>query len=206
MAQKGGSETKAGYRLSFSTGGLFVAASVELAGMYQRLEDWEAVKKAAAEEGLTQFSASSSITRTVRELATRLAALNDDERDLLLRSGHAERSALLWLALCRTYPLIREFAVEVVSDRLTNFRTQLGLEHFDAFIASKSQWNSAIADLSDTTLKKLRQNLFRYMREAGIILEDGTIVPYLVPAAVRSLIEKQDPSELAYYPGVRGAV
>lgn len=206
MSLVGVSEAKANYRLSFSTGGLFLAASVELAELYDNLGDWEAVKKAAAEEGLTQFSASSSITRTVRELVTRLAALSENELDLLLRGSHAERSALLWLALCRTYPLIKEFAIGVVSERLATFRTQLAHEHFDAFIASKSQWNDAIADLSDSTLKKLRQNLFRYMREAGILLEDGTIVPYLVPAAVRSLIEEREPEELAFYPGARGAV
>lgn len=203
MSLRGGSEAKAGYRLSFSTGGLFVAASVELAGIYERLGDWEAVKKAAAEEGLTQFSASSSITRTVRELVTRLAVLRGEELELLRSGGNSERTALLWLALCRTYPLIREFSVEVLSERLANFRSALNYEHFDAFIAVKSQWNEALADLSETTLKKLRQILFRYMREAGIIADDGSIVPYLLPASVRVLIEAGNSAELAFFPGVR---
>lgn len=193
------------YRLSFSTGGLFISDSVKLAELYLELRAWPAVRKAASDQGLTQFSASSSATRTVRELVTRLSTLDDDELQLLCDGGSSEQAALLWLALCRTYPLIREFATEVLAERLASFRTALGHEHFDAFIANKAQWNDAIADLSETTLKKLRQILFRYMREAGLLLENGTIAPYLLPGTVRVILEQKDAAELSYFPGVRGA-
>lgn len=190
------------YRLSFSTGGLFAPASVELASIYEDLGDWEAVKKIAGETGLAGFQAKSSSTRTIRELVTRLSALNDDERSLLLSGSSVEQSALLWLALCRAYPFIREFSIEVLGERLAHFRTDLSYEHFDAYVASKSQWNEDLDDLSETTLKKLRQILFRYMREAGVLVEGDRIAAYLLPSSVRALLEQQDPTELRFFPGV----
>lgn len=90
------------YRLSFSTGGLFVGKSVELAKIYEDVEDWTDVKKIAAERGIGQFQAKSSTARTIRELTTRLSTLSRDERTVLLAGSYAEQSALLWLALCRT--------------------------------------------------------------------------------------------------------
>lgn len=193
---------KNAYRLSFSTGGLFVSASVELAEIYEEIGDWDAAKKAAADRGLTGFQAKSSSTRTIRELATRIASLNDDERSLLVSGGNAEQCALLWLALCRTYQFIREFAIEVLGERLASFRTDLRYEHFDAHVASKAQWNEDLDELSETTLKKLRQILFRYMREAGVLIEGDRIAVYLLPGSVRALLEQKDPSELRFFPGV----
>lgn len=189
------------YRLSFSTGGLFIAESVELADIYKDVDDWSEVKKIAGERGVGQFQAKSSTTRTVRELVTRLSALGDDERALLVGGSYAEQSALLWLALCRTYPFIGEFAIEVLGERLASFRTDLTYDHFDAFVASKAQWNEALDELSETTLKKLRQILFRYMREAGVLTSSDRIAPYLLPQSVKAIVMRENPNELQFFPG-----
>lgn len=189
------------YRLSFSTGGLFARESVELAELYEAVGDWSEVKKLAAQRGVGQFQAASSTTRTVRELVTRLSALCDEERSLLLLGSSAEQSALLWLGLCRTYTFIREFAIEVLGERLASYRTSLSYDHFDAFVASKAQWNDALSDLSDSTRKKLRQVLFRYMREAGVLADGDRIAAYLLPQSVKALLMSNDPNELRFFPG-----
>ena len=195
-------ETEEGdYRLSFSTGGLFVVESVELADSYQDVHDWSEVKRMAEERGIGQFQAKSSTTRTVRELVTRLSTLGDDERALLVSGSYAEQSALLWLALCRTYLFIGEFAIEVLGERLASFRTELTYDHFDAFVASKAQWNEALDELSETTLKKLRQILFRYMREAGVLASSDRLAPYLLPQSVKALVMRENPNELQFFPG-----
>lgn len=195
-------QAETGYRLSFSTGGLFVAESVELAEIYTEMRDWTVVKSVAAERGVGRFRAKSSTTRTIRELVTRLSALDDEERSVLLTGSHAEQIALLWLALCRTYTLIREFAIEILCERLASSRTRLSYDHFDSFVASKAQWNDALGDLSDATLKKLRQILFRYMREAGILVDGGRIAAYLLPQSVKALLMRNDSNELRFFPGV----
>lgn len=189
------------YRLSFSTGGLFIAESVELAKTYDEVGDWAAVKRLAAERGVGQFKARSSTTRTVRELVTRMSSLSDEERAILVEGSHAEASALLWLALCRTYPFIREFTSEVLVERLVSFRADLTYDHFDAFVATKAQWNEALNDLSDTTIKKLRQILFRYMREAGVLVSGDRIATYILPQPVKTLLLRNDANELRFFPG-----
>lgn len=204
MPHGSGPQESSGYRLSFTTGGLFLEAGAALAKLYAELGDWTAVRMAAVEQRLTHFTTQSSEHRTIRELTTRLAHLDNDELAMLQDGSNAERAALMWLALCRTYPIIREFTTEVLNVRLDGFKPDLRYEHFDAFLATKAQWNDALAELSESTHKKLRQVLFRYMREAGILSEDDRILSYLMPTTVRFHLMEKAPEELCLFPGLGG--
>src|SRR3546814_7237778 len=79
------------YRMSFSTGGLFLNESVALAGLYEELSDWTAVKSAALEKGSLPFRKASSSRRSIREIVNRLAYLSERELELL-RSGGRSRA------------------------------------------------------------------------------------------------------------------
>jgi BrxA len=204
MPHGSGEREDSRYRLSFTTGGLFVEEGAALAALYNDLGDWAAVRTVAMEEGFTRFIAQSSARRTIQELTVRLSELDDDELAMLQDGSNAERSALMWLSLCRAYPIIREFATEVLDERLRGFKPDLRYEHFDAFLAAKAQWNDALAELSDSTRKKLRQVLFRYMREAGILSEEGRILPYLMPATVRIHLIDTAPGDITFFPGASG--
>jgi len=69
--------------------------------------------------------------------------------------------------MCRTYLFVREFLLEVIQERYLSFRLDLPLETFDSFLDAKAEWDDGLTGLSQTTRMKLRQILFRIMREAG---------------------------------------
>jgi hypothetical protein len=70
------------------------------------------------------------------------------------------------------------------------------------FWDEKAEWHPQLEDMSKSTRLKLRQVLFRMMREAEILSTDGTIqTAYLTPR-VKSLILKTRPADLAVFPGV----
>jgi bacteriophage exclusion system BrxA-like protein len=75
------------YRLSFTTGGLFVEEGAALAALYNDLGDWAAVRTVAMEQGFTRFTAQSSARRTIQELTVRLSELDDDELVCSPQSG-----------------------------------------------------------------------------------------------------------------------
>ena len=99
------------YRMSFGTGGLFLNESVAIARLYEGLRDWTAVKNAAAEQAIIPFRKNSSVTRAVREIANRLEVLRPNEMEVLAHGEYHDQLAVLWLALCRCYRFIGEFAV-----------------------------------------------------------------------------------------------
>lgn len=193
--------SKNAYRMSFGTGGLFLNESIAIAKLYVELGNWTAVKRSAAEAGVVPFRKQSSTTRTVREIANRLEVLTAVEIDLLCHGEHHVQLSLLWLALCRGYRFIGEFAAELVSERYLSFRTLLTYDDFDTYFAAKAEWEPELQDVKDTTREKLRQILFRLMREAGILGQDGHIRRALLSARFTDLLQQSDPSELRYFPG-----
>jgi len=189
------------YRMSYGIGGLFLNESVAIARLYQELGDWSAVKKAAGAKGVIPFRKQSSVTRSVREIANRLEVLKADEIDLLCHGDYADQLSVLWLALCRGYRFIGEFAVELLSERFLSFRTHITYDDFDAFYAAKAEWEPDLEAISTSTREKLRQVLFRLMREAGILHEGDHICRALLSPSFTALMAQSDPHELRYFPG-----
>ena len=195
--------TKQGYKMSFSTGGLFLNESLEVALLHVEGEPWEQTILRAMDEGTTSLPKSASNRRTLREISNRLLTLSAAERAYLVEEAdRSEQQALLWIATCRAYRFIREFAVEVIRDRYLSYQLTLPLESFDILFEAKAEWDEGLAKLSRSTQLKLRQIMFRMMREAGIISEDDRIQTAILSTRLKSMIEEHNPGELAIFPSI----
>jgi hypothetical protein len=191
------------YKMSFSTGGLFLNESLEFARLHREDEPWSDTIARALEEGTTSLPKVASQRRTLREIANRISMLTDEELYFFINDADRnEQQALLWLATCRAYRFVREFAVDVICDRYLSYQLDLPLESFDMFFAAKADWDDGLASISDTTLNKLRQILFRMMREAGILSAENRIQSTYLSTALKLLIESAEPADLAVFPGV----
>lgn len=202
-ARKAEFGAKQPYKMSFTSGGLFLTESVTVAGMHRSGEDWKDTLERALHEGTTSLPKAASNRRTLREIVNRLMTLNDDEvRFLIDEAGRQEQQYLLWVAACRAYRFVREYAVEVICDRFLAYQLDLPLESFDIFFEAKADWDDGLASISDSTRNKLRQILFRMMREAGVVSDDHRIQSTYLSAQLRALIEATSPADLAVFPGV----
>ncbi|SMX49927.1 DUF1819 family protein [Maliponia aquimaris] len=191
------------YRMSFTTGGLFLNESLELTRVHEPGEPWADTVARAMESGTASLPKSASNKRTLREIGNRIRTLSDDERQFLLATAdRSDQQAILWLAMCRAYRFVREFAVEVVRDRHLSYQLELPYSAFDILLDSKAEWHPELEKLSDSTRRKLRQILFRIMREAAIITQDDRIQTAILSRRLLQMIEERDPRELAYFPGI----
>ncbi|MEN8723147.1 MAG: DUF1819 family protein [Alphaproteobacteria bacterium] len=194
----------ANYKMSFSTGGLFINESIELARLYQQLpeKDWKQALSVGLEVGLTSLPKSKSNHRTLGEIKNRLICLTDAEIDYLCdEADRQDQANILWLAACRAYRLVREFAVEVIREQYLSYQLDLTLESFDRLFEAKAEWDEDLAALNETTLLRCRQVLFKLMREASIISDDRKILTSYISPALRNLILRNNPADLAIYPG-----
>jgi len=103
--------------MSFTTGGLFYQESVKLAGLYPDYRDWSRVKDVALSENLLQTRTESTARRLLPEITARLSRLTDIQLKLFADGSRSEQNYLLWLALCKRYSFIREFAVEILREK-----------------------------------------------------------------------------------------
>ncbi len=189
------------YLMSFGTGGLYINESVAVARQHVAGRDWALTMIDAQERGAFPVRKASSARRSIREIVNRLKQLTSDELALLVEGERSEQAALLWLAACRAYRFIAEFAVEVLGDRFLSLRTSLTYDDFDAFLSAKEEWSPKLTSLSLSTRAKIRAVLFRLMREAEILSSDNGILGAMLSQRVLALIQVGNVDDLKYFPG-----
>lgn len=138
--------------------------------------------------------------RRSREITERLAMLSEEELELLATGSSAERGHLLWVAACRRYRLIGEFAEEVLRERFLTMANTLEYADFDTFLRGKAMWHTEIDELTDLTTRKLRSNLFRMMVASGLLSVKGRISPTLLSSRLASLLGERLPSDIRFFP------
>lgn len=188
------------YRLSFTTGGLLATEARTAAGIQQNTSDWDLTRAQLRADNPLGIRTAAAVTRVSREVVDRLRVLSEGELAVVVDGSSIDRQQLLWVAVTRQYQLIHEFALEVVRRRFLEMTPRLTLDHFDAFLTSKAAWAPEIAALAETTRRKLRQNLFRMMREADITDTDGQIQPTLLSATVESALAPRGAEALLVFP------
>jgi hypothetical protein len=187
------------YALSFSSGALLTREARLAAFLYLSSRDWATVRTKLIEGNLLQARTASSSVRLAREVVQRLTVLSDDELRLLVESAVGDRALLLWIAACRRYEFIGDFAMEVVRERFLLLTPDLGYAHFDGFVRQKALWHPELAELADSTRTKLRATVFRMLTEAGLLAE-GRIVPALPSARLGEVLDARAPSDLRFLP------
>ena len=85
------------YRLSFSTGGLFLQESAMVADMYLRNQDWTLTRDHVRAENLLQVRTAAAALRISKEIVARLELLTNPELECVVDGSIRERVRLLRL-------------------------------------------------------------------------------------------------------------
>ncbi len=188
------------YSMSFSTGTLLHRESVNLAALYLDLGDWTAVRQQAIEENLLQSRTLNTLRRVFQEVASRLKTLTPSELAFLVEASHQEQAWLLWIAVCRRYRFIADFAVEVLRERCITLQADLNHENFDAFFHEKAEWRPELNAISPATRAKLRQVLFKMLREADLLTADNMIKTAIPTPELLAALPPDKRRNVLYFP------
>lgn len=188
------------YTMAFTTGGLFCRESVRLAELFLDRSDWNAVRDQVIAENLLQARTVKTLKHICREVLLRLKTLSRSELEFLVESRHQEQVYLLWIAVCRRYSFIAEFAVELLRERYITLKADVRREDFDSFFHRKSEWHPELDGLRPSTRAKLRQVLFKMLREADLLSTNHLIHAALLSPGLIDLIKHSDVREALYFP------
>jgi len=188
------------YALSFTSGALLLHEAEVAVQAYFGHGSWPEARKAILDENLLQARTQASAARRTREVIQRLETLTDPELDLLANAIGAERPALLWVAACRRYDFLAEFAEGVVRERYLLFKPDLGHGDFDGFVRDRSLWHPELDELTTMTLQKLRSNVFRMLKELGALTKSGALQATSLTARVVAELDRREPSDVRLFP------
>ena len=186
--------------MAFTTGGLLLRESVQVGALFRELGDWDAVRAQVLQDNLLQTRKASSAKRWAREVVFRLQQLGPQELDLLASAGLQDQVNLVWIAICRRFAFIADFMAEVVRERYLALRNDLGYPDFDAFLEAKSGQHPELAEISPSTKAKLRQVLFRMLREAHLLSKDNQILTPTLSPELATLLLANHGAAARYFP------
>ncbi|MGF0117429.1 DUF1819 family protein [Promicromonospora sp. Marseille-Q5078] len=188
------------YALSFTNGGLLVREAAVVAPLYKEHRDWVKVRDLAVDKNLLQARAYRTSVRSVRETVKRMSALSDREVEIVADGTSTERGHLMWVAACRRYDLVGEFAEEVLRERFLTLAGAVSHEDYDSFYRAKALWHDELNAVSDTTYKKLRQVLFKMLTDAELLTAQGQIEPAMMSTRVAECLNEHAPSDVRFFP------
>lgn len=180
---------------------LMFALSTEMLSLYDEEKDWLSVRKIAIEENLAQKNAISSRTRYVNEVLSRVRYLSESEISYFLNQANDnEQHLLLWIALCRSNRLVREFAVKLLRESFLNFKTEVSFDDFDAFYFDLSSSNSELDNVSTQMKNKIRGRIINSAKEAGLLTKDNFIQPVFLSADFCKCVSDNSLNDLSFLP------
>jgi len=188
------------YSLSFTSASLLHRESLIVAELFLQLKDWKQVRAKVIDQNLLQVRTLNTSKRFFREVASRLRTLSSAELELLVNGTLHEQRYLLWLAICRRYRFIGDFAAEVLRENFISLKTFLSYEDFDAFFNRKAEWREELEQIKPATQVKLRRTLFQMMREADLLTPENLISPALLSPDLLQAIPKEHYQDLFFFP------
>ena len=202
MLQNNEVSTKVKYRLSFVTGNAYINESNLILKKYLENKDWKETEKYTIENNILQTNTFSSAQRIFREISLRLKSLNHQEQEFFIISNYADQSVLIWIAICRTYKFVGDFAYMIISEKFNSYQLEIDYSDFNYFFEKQQVFHVELRTLKDSTRKKLRQVIFRIMKDLNIISKDKKITPLLPSLQLKEVTKSIRKDLKLFLPGV----
>lgn len=159
----------------------FTAVSLRMSEM---LLVAKAVKEKSEVDYINDLGGGKSSTgkRMLREFKKRISFLTHEEVDIMINGDLITKRQIAFLSVCKTYAIIKDFAIEVLREKLMVYDYQISEGDYISFYRRKVDLNEKMESLSMATEKKIRQVIFRILAEAGLIntTKDRIIQPQLI--------------------------
>tara|TARA_Y100001968_G_C19388376_1_gene734149 strand:+ start:274 stop:957 length:684 start_codon:yes stop_codon:yes gene_type:complete len=189
------------YRLSFVTGKAYINESSLILQNFFQNYDWKKTEESCLTSNILQFSSLNSTKRVLREISLRLKSLSDHEQEFFLKSNYVDQSILIWIAICRTYQFIGDFASMIILEKFNKYELKIMYSDFDFFYEEQLIFHEELIALKDSTRKKLKQILFRILKELNIISKNLEITPLMPSKELREISIKTKRDLENYLPG-----
>ena len=186
--------------MSFTTGALFYHESVKIIEFFSYLKQWEKVREAVVAENAIQARTTNTLKRVTNEIISRLKTLSEQELAFFTEVSHTERGYILWLAICRRYAFIGDFAVDVIHDHFISLKNTVTYDDYAVFFNKKAEWHNEVDRIAASTRRKLRQTLFQIMREANLLDKNNTIIPVPLGTGFQKLLASVEGREALFFP------
>ncbi len=168
--------------------GLAINPAAWLAKRYLETNDWNLCKKEAIDINLMQIDKTATAIRYLSYTIKLLKILDENELQLLATQKADAQRAILWLAFCRTYPLVGKFADTVINQKFNQHDFHLSFGEWNEFLSRESNEHQEIEDIGKFSRVKAKSVLFGNLRCIGYLSSSYELQDAMLTKEVISVI------------------
>ena len=185
--------TKSENLLSYAVYSLRLNEMVKVANyaLENDIKDLEKVRDAEIMLGSVK---SISFEKTFYQVRKRVETLTRAQLEILAHGDLLSQKQIAFLSVCKCYSFVKDFAIEVIRDKVMVFDYQLNETDFNSFVKNKLQEYPRLETYKSSTFDKAKQVLFLTLEQGGIIdnSKDKRIQPQLINRSVLNAIVADD--------------
>jgi len=183
------------YNLNFRACSLRPDLARLVAECYLECENWADVKNRILATNALQTRSEKTAIRLEREMRQRLSTLTQSQIEILAHAPTEDSIAMTWLAVCKRIAFVRDFAVEVLREKIEVHDYILRPSDYEKFVDTKALSHPELSSMNETTTNKVRQITLRMAKEAGILMKGeswGVLSRPVISLTVRNVIRDDD--------------
>ena len=178
------------YEFSFTASSLRVSDMIQFAKLY--------LTDNVIDIGLTKESTNK---RIVTEFKKRIDSLTISQQKMLIESDYLTQKQILFLSVCKSYGMIRDFVLEVIRENYLLMNYQISDYEFTSFLRRKEIQHDELNEISENTKSKVKQVLFKILEQGGIIntVKDREIQLQILNPSLIQVIVRDNPEWLKVF-------
>ena len=147
-------------------------------------------------ENILQKRSQPTIKRMVALIRKRLSTINAEAWQMIAGGSNEAACQMLLVAAIKHSRLLGDFLIKVIKGNLTAFQNNVTDRDWQKFLEECATIEPQIKQWSPSTIKKLRQVIFRILAEAKILENTRSlkIMPFFINPEVERLLLKNDES------------
>jgi hypothetical protein len=165
-------EDKIKYSTAFTTGALLARETEVLISFIINIEDF-LQKKETVDYTLIPVNSEKSKKNLKSEIEKRLRALNNPTLiDRFTTANNTTKRVILFYAICKTYPVIKHFMLEVVLNKWQNLDTDLSVSDFTNFLYRKMDYHPELEKITEKSIYKCGQVVIKMLIDLGMVIKN----------------------------------
>ena len=172
--------------------GLKASQSVTMARWYIGNKNWSEVRQRAIAENIFDSSRESTSNRYAANLIKIMSSLNDEQMGIVADGDDSEVLSFLWLGFCKAYPLVGDFAKEVIHEHYINKAFNLSVEDLWEYFIIKSDENPDLKEIGESSKKKIQSVIFYNLRDAGLLSAENELQTAMLSKRALAFMDYDD--------------
>lgn len=155
----------------------------------------EEVTDLVIDENLFNMRSIDSIKETLGKINRRIGFLDETIMKLYVNGGKNDSSAILLYTFLTSFRIAREFVIEIVYDKWSNFKKEVTLGDINMFLEEKAKQSDIVSNWTEATTKRIRNRILEFCTGCGLLQKqkkEYIITPIIISQEMKIYIENHE--------------